>query len=424
MSDKLNYSDKFDEMLCTLPVSQLTNDDLHHLKDLAHKYLFSFQDVKKVVDISTDLKMWQAGKLSDYVDIPLADKTTKQFKKKAISKLETTWSELKSKTKSYNDFNPTKVSPDKIKNLIFKESEKSENTTILGKCPVASEKTLCCNLETLDVVDNCGFECSYCSIQSFFPNNTILVENQLVKKLNNLTIDPNKRYHIGTGQSSDSLMWGNKGKILDQLMDFARKHPNIILEFKTKSKNISYFLNNEVPKNIICTWSLNPNIIIENEEHHAATLEERIQSARKLADKGILVGFHLHPIIYYDSYKNDYQDIANQITSTFKSSEVAMVSMGTLTFTKPVLKEIRKKKIYSKILQMELVEASGKLSYPEDVKTEMFKTVYDSFSSWHKEVFIYLCMEDHTYWPKVFGYSYKNNIEFETAMKDSYFSKV
>lgn len=425
MSVKYNYEEKFNKSCGLLPVDRLSSDDFKHLRDCAFHYHLSFQELKTVVEISIDLKMWQSDNLVDILKIHKEPQNPKQLKKKALADLIVHFEELRAKKKNYSAFNSKRDQPpSKIKDIIFKPSDKSSSTIILGKCPVASEKTLCCNLQTLDVVNNCGFECSYCSIQSFFPNNTIIYEDQLVEKLNRLKIDPKKIYHIGTGQSSDSLMWGNKSGILDQLMNFARNNPNVILEFKTKSKNISYFLNNLIPKNIICTWSLNPDVIIENEEHHTATLDERIKAARSLANKGILVGFHLHPIIYYEGYEKDYELMARKLTLSFLANEIAMISMGTLTFTKPVLKEIRKKSIYSKILQMKLEEASGKFSYPENIKIKMFKNVYDSFLPWHKEVFFYLCMEQKSYWPKIFGHEYVDNLDFETKMKTHYMGKI
>ena len=54
----------------------------------------------------------------------------------------------------------------------------------------------------------------------------------------------------------------------------------------------------------------------------------------------------------------------------------------------------------------------------------MFKTSYESFKSWHKKVFFYLCMEPHSLWRECFGYEYKNNDEFEKDMLDNYFKKV
>ena len=194
---------------------------------------------------------------------------------------------------------------------------------------------------TLDAVESCGFDCSYCSIQSFYNENKIGFDKNFATKLKNLKLDPKKTYHIGTGQSSDSLMWGNKHGILEALFEFAKSNPNVILELKTKSDNISYLLENEVPKNILCTWSINTPTIIKNEEHLSASLENRVNCARKLADKGVLVGFHFHPIVVYENYLSEYKEVINTLLETFKSSEVALVSLGTLTFIKPVIKKLR-----------------------------------------------------------------------------------
>ena len=78
----------------------------------------------------------------------------------------------------------------------------------------------------------------------------------------------------------------------------------------------------------------------------------------------------------------------------------------------------------SKILQMPLVDASGKQSYPLETKLEMFKHAYDCFKSWHDKVFFYMCMEDHSLWQDVFGYRYETNEEFEQAMLASYSKKI
>ena len=133
-------------------------------------------------------------------------------------------------------------------------------------------------------------------------------------------------------------MWGNKEGILDALFEFARKNPNVILEFKTKSNNIKYLLENDVPKNIICTWSLNTPTIIENEEHLAASLTQRIEAAKKVSDKGVLVGFHFHPIVCYENYLSEYEEVYKTLIATFDPKKVALVSLGTLTFIKTCYK--------------------------------------------------------------------------------------
>ncbi len=219
-------------------------------------------------------------------------------------------------------------------------------------------------------------------------------------------------------------MWGNKNGILDALCDFARANPNVILELKSKSDNISYLLENDIPKNILCTWSINTTTIIENEEHLSASLEKRIKSARALADKGLLIGFHFHPIVMYENYLDEYRDVIKTLTSKFKPEEVALVSMGTLTFIKPVIKKLRERDFKSKILQMPMTNVNGKFSYPLEDKVEMFSEAYKAFAPWHNKVYFYMCMEDESLWKKVFGHEYAHNDEMEHDMITSYMRKI
>lgn len=295
----------------------------------------------------------------------------------------------------------------------------------LGRCPVASPKTLCCNLQTLDAVDNCGYGCSYCSIQSFFDGKQISFDRGFADKLKGLRLDPDKTYHIGTGQSSDSLMWGNSHGVLDAVIQFAAEHPNVILELKTKSANVSHLLKARPSRNILCTWSLNTPTIIEHEEHGTASLAKRLQAARKMADAGYIVGFHFHPMVHYQGWAEDYRAIVLTLTEMFTPDEVALVSIGTLTYIKSVINEIRKRAIPSQILKMPMVDAAGKKSYPDEIKLSMFRHLYQSFpDSWKHDVFFYLCMENAELWEPVFGFQYASNEEFETAMKETYLRKI
>jgi len=262
---------------------KLTREEQKFLEESAETYQLSFQDIKNLIDINRDLNTWDEGTLKDYWIIPEEKNLKgKQLKQAILNNIKDIWKQLKTELKDYSSFHAETDS----KGLKINYVETDDKNIILGSCPVASEKTRCCNLQTLDVVNNCGFDCTYCSIQSFFDNNRVYFQKNLKEKLNRLQLDPDKRYHIGTGQSSDSLMWGNREGILDLLNNFARKNPNVLLELKTKSKNISWFLENEVSPNIIITWSLNTDAIISNEEHLTANLTERLDSARQIADRG------------------------------------------------------------------------------------------------------------------------------------------
>jgi len=408
-----SYRDKFNTTITKTFFSKLPQSEQTFIREVAFKYKFSHQELIQIINIARDLEMWDEACISEiFPEHP--------SRKVVFKKLREKYEAIRNTPNSYENFKLKNI-PQEQKYTFKTEAKEGFG---LGLCPVASEKTRCCNLLTLDAVESCGFDCSYCSIQSFYNQNTITFDSSFKDKLLNLELDPNKTYHIGTGQASDSLMFGNREGILDALFAFARKYPNVILEFKTKSDNIKYLLENDVPKNIFCTWSLNTPTIIENEEHLTASLDKRIRAARKLADKGVKVGFHFHPIVEYVGYLDEYQSVYEKLILQFDPSEVALISFGTLTFIKPVIKQLREREFHSKITQIPHEDASGKTSYPEATKIEMFKHAYESFKPWHSKVFFYLCMEPHELWSKTFGYQYATNNDFEHAMLEAYSKKI
>lgn len=384
-------------------------------------YNFTFAQKKILQDIATDFLMWNERNLDEIFPKHLEQKFKhKELANQIVKFFENEHLVLKSKPKNYENFSDVKYQNER--KITFEPYHKESLS--IGACPVASPNTRCCNLMTLDAVESCGFDCSYCSIQSFYNENKIRYDKDFAKKLAALELDSSQTYHIGTGQSSDSLMWGDKFGTLSALVEFAKKNPNVILELKTKSDNIKFLLENEIPRNIICTWSLNTSTIIKNEEHLTASLESRIASARALADKNILVGFHFHPIVVYENYLEEYGEIYTKLLQTFKPSEVVLVSLGTLTFIKPVIQKLRKRGMKTKILQMQFVDANKKSSYSLEQKREMFKHAYQSLNPWHGKVYFYLCMEDELLWRDVFGFEYISNNQFEEFMKLKYMEKI
>ncbi len=399
----------------------LSSEDRIFLEKLCQLWRFSRQEIRQIIQIARDLETWDEGGLGALWGDPAAPvkEGDRNEKDKRFRSLTARWNELKETPKSYKNFCPESIN---IKTPGFKEVD--DGRQILGDCPVASQKTRCCKLKTLDAVIGCGFDCSYCSIQSFYSDDQVLFHSDLAQKLENLNLDPDRLYHIGTGQSSDSLMWGNREGLLEKLFAFARKNPNVILELKSKSKRMDELLSLERPDNLLLTWSLNTPVIIGSEERLTSTLDERLNAARKAADHGIPVGFHLHPMVWYEGWEEDYGELTKRMTALFHPDEVVTVSFGTLTFIKPVLKMLRKRPIRSKILQMPLRDAAGKWSYPFEIKLDLFRTAHEGLRAWKGEVFQYLCMEDPDLWEPLFGRSYKDNEEFEQDMLYTYDRKI
>lgn len=413
-----HYSDKFETLTAKTSFSHLTGSEQNFIRDWALRHRLTYQELRQVCEFALDLQMWQEPPLENWA--AKCDNFSGLAKNAAWQAFIRFRQARRSEPKTY----PATAMYRPKKRLKNKINEEVSERNIYGDCPVASPKTICCNLKTIDAVESCVFGCSYCTIQTFY-NDTIHVDAGLGKKLQELNLDPERRYHIGTGQSADSLAYGNRGGILDDLIQFARTNSHVMLEFKTKSDNIRYFEENGFPPNVFCSWSLNPQIIIDNEEHFTASLEKRLLAAQRMVKAGMKIAFHFHPMIWFDNWRDEYTRIARNVMQRFQPEDILFISFGSVTFIKPVLRQIRNLAFPTKITQMDFVtDPHGKLTYPDEIKIQKFSSMYDSFREWHDKVFFYLCMEKAEIWEKSFGWVFPDNDTFEQAILKQSFSKI
>ena len=422
MKKRIEYREKFDTFKGKTLFNRLDSDQQKFLRYLAFHYRLTFQEFRQVVQAARDLIMWRENDLRLWwKEIVDRHKDTDEIGKKQFLKLlNTHLQSLRAQEKVYTENSDFTPSEHHVQPIILKDSDQ----IVAGMCPVASDKTVCCQLRTIDVVENCVYGCSYCTIQTFYSKHVVIQKN-IKEKLDQLKLEKDRFYHFGTGQSSDSLALGNREGILDAHCQFAAEHANVLMEFKTKSDNIGYFLKNTIPPNVVCSWSLNTPVIIKNEEHFTPNLSKRIAAARKVADKQIKVAFHFHPLVWYRGWHKDYPAIADLLMNEFDPTEVLFISFGSVTLIKPVVRKIRYLGNPTKTLQMQLVEdPHGKLTYPDETKIRMFRKMYDTFKPWHDKVYFYLCMEKAEIWRHSLGYVYDDNEEFEQALGEHSMAKI
>ena len=207
---------RFMEACQNTPFTQLPIGTQRFLQEKAFSYAFSFSHIRQLIVLAVDFHMWQVA--------PLEAQWEERSSTKAV--LEALHVKAEAYRQAPRDYNQDALPLKKIPLRLVSQEKESLG---LGSCPVASPKTRCCNLLTLDAVEGCGFDCSYCSIRTFYGADEVRFDTTFAQKLAKLELDKDQVYHIGTGQSSDSLMWGNREGVLDALIAFAQQHPNCLL---------------------------------------------------------------------------------------------------------------------------------------------------------------------------------------------------
>lgn len=311
---------------------------------------------------------------------------------------------------SYNEYlSKTKFSISKLKEpLVFLIKEKWD---FLKPCP-CTKVHLNCGYWVLNLGFGCPFDCSYCFLQCYanFPG-IILPANiedffiefdALCKKLK-------RPIRIGTGEFCDSLALDEITQYSSKLVPYF-KDKNVFFELKTKSNKISNLLNIQPSGNIVVSWSLNPQSLIEQEEVATASLKERLIAAKTLQEKGYNVAFHFDPIIYTENWEALYKNTIDLIYSYLKPP-FSWISLGTLRCHRSLkaVNELRFPK--SNIFYGELFTGEDKkLRYPPFLRREIYKNMVKWIKLRDGLSPVYLCMENKEMW-ELLGKNSSSEIE-------------
>ncbi|MFH1854113.1 MAG: spore photoproduct lyase family protein [Candidatus Omnitrophota bacterium] len=273
-----------------------------------------------------------------------------------------------------------------------------ENYDFFKRCP-CTKKAVGCGYNIFNLSFGCIFDCTYCYLQEYTNSPGLIFPANLDRFFNEFGLYKRSGMRIGTGEFSDSLMLDNITEYCLPIVDFFKKHKDVTFEFKTKSKNIQNLLQARHSGNIVISWSLNPQRIIDENEFFTASLNDRVRSARQCVEAGYKVAFHFDPVMYFCGWREEYKKVTELLFGTIKPKDISWISIGTLRFNPRVKQIIESRFPANKILDEELVPGfDNKLRYPYGIRRQIYEHMLSLLSKYSKKIPVYLCMEDIFMW--------------------------
>ena len=306
-------------------------------------------------------------------------------------------------------FGDRALSPDPFgsaKRRLFVTKHKGD---FFKKCP-GSEGQVCCNYFVINFASNCPMDCSYCYLQDYLANNAELrvfsnVDDLIAEADRTLTKHRGVFFRVGTGEITDSLALEPYTGVVRELIPYFAAQPNVMLELKTKSDCVDSLLDLDCKGRVVVAWSMNPQRVIDADEHGTASLGERLSAARRCQDAGYRLGFHFDPMIEYQGWEADYQEMVEQTFATIDGRRLAWVSLGVLRDTPALKRTMRSRFPVTQLLTGEQVLCpDGKLRYFQPLRVAMYRKMAKWIRRAAPAAKIYLCMETREVWEQVFGY--------------------
>jgi spore photoproduct lyase len=288
-------------------------------------------------------------------------------------------------------------------------------------CP-CTPRYIGCNYFVINSELNCPLDCSYCILQDYLSNPLITIHvnlEDLWKELDGfLKKRKGRPFRVGTGELGDSLALDHITESSKDFIRYFRKNKHAFFELKTKTTNMNNILSQEPAQNIIVSWSLNTPKIVREQERGAPPVEDRIEAARQVVEKGFPVGFHFDPLIRYPGWKEDYKAVIERLLRGIDPARVAWISLGSLRFS-PHFKSIIKERFpREKIFCDEFIKGKdGKYRYFRPLRLELYREVLESIrKNGGEAVPLYFCMENKDVWQEVLGWVPRSEREVEGSL--------
>lgn len=290
-----------------------------------------------------------------------------------------------------------------MNSLTVREAE--TRGSIVRDCP-GTKSHICCGYKTIDLIEGCPLACSYCILRGYLNAGGITVHRDTAPIVGQIerAIGREKRHvlRFGTGELSDSLALDEKLDLNRPIVEFFGETGKALLELKSKWASIDHLRSCLNPYTIV-SFSLAPRASIEREEKRTSPLRERLQALRRAQELGCFVGFHFDPIIMYEGFERDYEDLIDDIAGAVDLKRVIWVSMGCLRFVPGLMKvflaEGRRHLLHGEFIMGE----DGKYRYVKPERIRTYRVLYERLKEKEPGLFVYLCMERPDVWEKVTG---------------------
>lgn len=275
-------------------------------------------------------------------------------------------------------------------------------------CPGTSHYR-CCGYRIIHIGENCPLRCSYCILQAYFQDRVLKVwanQDDLWTELDRaFTSEPGRRYRVGTGEFTDSLVLEALTGYSRDLAGFLSAYPQVCLELKSKVADLSWMDAVADPSRVLPAWSMNAPEIVEREEQGAcASLEERLAAARTCAQAGFRVCLHFDPIIHFPGWREGYGRTVEMIFDHLRPEHIAYLSMGSFRHMPDLRRAIAENFPDSRYIHGEFITGlDGKQRLLRPLRVEQFRFLADALRRGGLDREIYLCMESDEVWRAVLG---------------------
>lgn len=232
---------------------------------------------------------------------------------------------------------------------------------------------------------DCRYDCEYCYLQYYFQTKIPVVfvnRDRVLSEIEGiLQKETSPYFHVG--EICDSLAFDDITEFSADITELFQRYENGTIEFRTKSTNVENLLSVDYPpSNVIPSWTMSPQFIVETIEHKTPGLKQRLDAARRCQEAGYTVGIRLDPIFRYPGWEKHYRKMVRYIFTTLDPLNIDYASLGSVKLHKNLIDAVGKRFPDSMVILGEIIPGDDGKYRP--IKFDRVDT-YRKMIGWIKE---------------------------------------
>jgi spore photoproduct lyase len=266
-------------------------------------------------------------------------------------------------------------------------------------------QSLCCRPyhKLVPLSNGCPYFCTYCYLafiyRSYSPWIKININHETMFSQIRRLAGREKTVSLNMGEMLDSLALDHITQLMLRLIPFMADVPNACLMLLTKSANVQNLLSQKPIPNAVISWSLNPDFVIRNFEFGTASLDERLDAAKRCRQHGWRIRFRIDPGILYPDWKNGYAELVQKALAAVEPENITLGMLRLLPGHKKLARQAYGPDADA-LLQADLVEGAGdeKWRYKTENRIAFYRFLINVIQDCNPNIGISLCRESEEVW--------------------------
>jgi len=265
---------------------------------------------------------------------------------------------------------------------------------------------VCCApyFKLVPISNGCPYFCTYCYLGYVYRDYQPFIKininyGKMFEEIRTTAFQTGSEVAFNMGEMLDSLALDHVSLLAERLIPFFGRLPNACLMLLTKSANIEGLLRLTPNSQTVVSWSLNTQHMIDQYEIGAASLDERINAARRCQEHGYRIRLRIDPGVLCDGWQSDYAELIHRSLVALRPENITLGMLRLLPGHFVLARQAYGSRAGA-LRQAGLSEkaSDGKLRYPFRQRVEFYRFLIDVIRSLNERMSIGLCRETPDVW--------------------------